>query len=315
MDAQLEELSRNVTEPPQQGQYRSIICGNCHLRGHRAEGNKNKAACKNPPCVLYISCGQRGKHPEHFEQIKRLNKRRTKLAEVLDTIEKNKKNLAAFESKTISAFTTAVTGRLVKAFPDRYDTRTAAGKIKLQKDIATIRIACSNEVPAVSTNDRYMFLELLEKQQQDFDRTDSLSKNVDAQNVFSNVYSSVGQFTAPIVKVSNISSPVAVKKSKKKRRRGSSWSSSSSSLLSNSSSSDSDDYVGRRLKRSHSGKRKRNQKKRRKSRKTSDSRWEVRILNNSYFEREDNLSEVNTNSMSTEPEVAVNEKQQLWRPS
>jgi hypothetical protein len=96
VDAQLEELSRNVTEPPQQGQYRSIICGNCHVRGHRAEGNKNKAACKNPPCVLYISCGQRRKHPEHFEQIKRLNKRRKKLAEELDTIEKNKKNLAAF---------------------------------------------------------------------------------------------------------------------------------------------------------------------------------------------------------------------------
>ena len=91
VDAQLEELSRNVTEPPQEGQYKSIICGNCHLRGHRAEGNKNKAACKNPPCVLYVSCGQRRKHPEHFEQIKKLNKRRKKLAEELDILDKNKK--------------------------------------------------------------------------------------------------------------------------------------------------------------------------------------------------------------------------------
>ena len=74
VDAQLEELSRNVPEPPQEGQYKSIICGKCHLRGHRAEGNKNKAACKNPPCVLYVSCGQRKKHPEHFEEIKKTDK-------------------------------------------------------------------------------------------------------------------------------------------------------------------------------------------------------------------------------------------------
>ena len=31
VDAQLEELSRNVPEPPQEGQYKSIICGKCHF--------------------------------------------------------------------------------------------------------------------------------------------------------------------------------------------------------------------------------------------------------------------------------------------
>ncbi len=48
----------------------------------------------------------------------------------------------------------------------------------------------------------------------------------------------------------------------------------------------------------------------------SDSRREVCLLNNTYFERENNLSEMNTNyvHMSNEPEVAVNEKQQIWRP-
>ena len=188
IDAQLKELSRNVTEPPQEGQYKSIICGNCHLRGHRAEGNKNKAACKNPPCILCVSCGQSKKHPEHFEEIKKLSKRRKQLTEKLDILDKNKKHLAAFESKTISVFTTAVTGRLTKAFPDCYDTRAAAGKIKLQKDIATIRIACNNKVPAVSTNDRSLFLELLEKQQQDFDEVNSLDRR---KPIVSNVYSTL----------------------------------------------------------------------------------------------------------------------------
>ena len=255
VDAQLKELSRNVTEPPQEGQYKSIICGNCHLRGHRAEGNKNKAACKNPPCILYVSCGQRKKHPEHFEEIKKLSKRRKQLTEKLDILDKNKKHLAAFESKTISAFTTAVTGRLAKAFPDRYDTRTAAGKIKLQKDIATIRIACNNKVPAVSTNDRSLFLELLEKQQQDFDEVNSLDR---IKPIVSNVYSTLGQSigqgqsmghgSGNVNTVNNISSPVAVKKSKKKRRRSRS-SSGSSSSLSSSSSSDSDTYVRRTINR------------------------------------------------------------------
>ena len=232
------------------GQYKSIICGNCHLQGHRAEGNKNKAACKKPPCILCIvRATQKKKQPEHFEEIKKLSNRRKQLTEKLDILDKNKKHLAAFELKTISAFTTAVTGRLAKAFPDCYDTRTAAGKIKLQNDIATIHIACNNKVPAVSTNDRSLFLELLEKQQQDFDEVNSLDQR---KPIVSNVYSTLGQSighgqsmghgSENVNAVNNISSPVAVKKSKKKHHRNRSSSGSSSSLSSNCSS-DSDEYV------------------------------------------------------------------------
>lgn len=158
---------------------------------------------------------------------------------------------------------------MAKAFPDRYDTRTAAGKIKLQKDIATIRIACNNKIPAGSTSDRSLFLELLKKQQQDFEENNSLDKinmnnKVDAKPIVSNVYSAVAsRCNAPIVKtVNNISSPVAVSKSKKKRRRNRS-SSSSSSSPSRSSSSDSDEYVRRRHKQHRIGKRKAKKKRKR----------------------------------------------------
>ena len=106
------------------------------------------------------------KHPEHFDKVRRLTKRRKQLKSEVDILDKNKENLAAFQSKSISAFTTAVTSRLIKAFPDRYDPRTATGKIKLQKDIANIRIACNNKIPNVSSNERLLFLELLEQQQQ-----------------------------------------------------------------------------------------------------------------------------------------------------
>lgn len=37
------------------------------------------------------------KHPEHFEEIKKLTKRRKQLPEKLNTLDKNKKNLAGFE--------------------------------------------------------------------------------------------------------------------------------------------------------------------------------------------------------------------------
>lgn len=37
--------------PPQVGKYRTI-CGNCHVRGHQADG---KNSCKAPPCILHTS--------------------------------------------------------------------------------------------------------------------------------------------------------------------------------------------------------------------------------------------------------------------
>ena len=132
--------------------------------------------------------------------------------------------------------------------------------------------------------------------------------------------SSVRQFAAPIVKVNNISSPVAVKKSKKKRCRSPSCLSSSSSSLSSSSSSDSGEYVRRRHKCSRNGKRKHNAKKKRKSR-MSDSRREVRLLNNTYFERENNLSEISPQlssaneqcetSVFTQPDISFRQQEQF----
>ena len=77
----------------------------------------------------------------------------------------NKSSLEAFQSKSVSAFVTAVTPRLLKAFPDKYNTTTTSGKILLQKDLATLRIACNNKIPSPSADERQYFTELLDKQQ------------------------------------------------------------------------------------------------------------------------------------------------------
>ena len=59
LDAPIDELSRTVVEPPPQGTYRSIVCGNCHLRGHLAVGNRNNSSCKQSAYVSYASCGHK----------------------------------------------------------------------------------------------------------------------------------------------------------------------------------------------------------------------------------------------------------------
>ena len=138
-------------EQPHSGQYKTIVCGNCHVRGHRSEGNKNNAPCLEEPRYSYTRCGQKKKHPEHFEEIRTLTKRCKQLKQENEILKQDKQNLVAFESKSISAFTTAVKNRLIKAFPDRYNPRSAIGKIKLQKDIVTIRLACSGKIPIFTT--------------------------------------------------------------------------------------------------------------------------------------------------------------------
>ena len=45
----IRELEIDVVEPPRVGSYATMICGNCHIRGHRAEGNRG-GSCKSPPC-------------------------------------------------------------------------------------------------------------------------------------------------------------------------------------------------------------------------------------------------------------------------
>ena len=165
VDVQLEELRRPVIEPPQLGQYKSIVCGKCHIRGHRAEGNRHNAACMREVCTSYYTCRQNKKHPEHFEQIRNLTKRQKQLNSEIATLNTNKSSLEAFQSKSVSAFVTAVTPRLIKAFPDKYNTTTTSGKILLQKDLATLRIACNNKIPIPSMDERRYFTELLDKQQ------------------------------------------------------------------------------------------------------------------------------------------------------
>lgn len=267
VEAQLEEMNRPVLQPPQSGKYKTIICGNCHVRGHRSDGNKNNATCVKQPCLSYASCGQDKKHPEHFEEIRTLTKRCKQLKSEIDILSKDRQNLVAFQSKSISAFTTAVTNRLLKAFPDRYDPRTAIGKIKLQKDIVTIRMACNGKIPNFTsvTDDRDQFLDLLEEQQNRFDEVDSIDKRGYRESA--SISTNISPNFTNIGNIHKISSPVKVKKTKRNRRRKYSSSSSSDSDSSSSSSGSDirerkhDEYYNLQKKHHSYGKKKRKHRK------------------------------------------------------
>ena len=196
-DVQLEELRRPVIEPPQLGQYKSILCGKCHIRGHRADGNKHNAACTRDFCTSYYTCGQNKKHTEHFEQIRNLTKNQKQLNSEIETLNTSKSSLEAFQSKSVCAFVTAVTPRLLKVFPDRYNTTTTSGKILLQKDLATLRIACSNKIPSPSMDQRQYFTELLEKQRKQVFASDS---KFDARATSSSLININTHISSPVTK-------------------------------------------------------------------------------------------------------------------
>ena len=115
----------------------------------------------------------------------------------------------------------------------------------MQKDIATIRIACNNKIPAVSTDDRTTFLELLEKQHAKFDK------------ISQSVITCSNQTAGCNVLVNNISSPVKKSKHKRKKRRNpktessSSSDSSDSSELSTSANTSDSDYENNFDRRKH----------------------------------------------------------------
>ena len=51
----------------------TATCKNCHHRGHRESGNKNKAECCYETCPGYMYCGKLERHKDHAENIKQVS--------------------------------------------------------------------------------------------------------------------------------------------------------------------------------------------------------------------------------------------------
>ena len=66
---------------------------------------------------------------------------------------------------------------MIKPFGVKYSPRISDGKRELQKDIATLRLACNNEIPPVSENEKELFLSLLKHQNNVMGTTESGESN------------------------------------------------------------------------------------------------------------------------------------------
>ena len=62
--AKLVSLKADITERAPLGNIRSVVCSNCHIRGHRV----NKP-CTLPSCKSYFNCGILNLHKEHKAKI------------------------------------------------------------------------------------------------------------------------------------------------------------------------------------------------------------------------------------------------------
>ena len=105
----------------------------------------------------------KGKNTQNILTGSKVRKKLRDINKEIDSAEVERKNIESFQSKSISAFSTAVTPRLLKAFGDKYSLKTSKGKLILQKDIATLRAACENKIPDQTGNDRQLFTTLLEQ--------------------------------------------------------------------------------------------------------------------------------------------------------
>ena len=102
-ETHIRELELDVVEPPQVGNYR-IICGNCHVRGHRADGNQRNDSCKAPLCTSLFSCGQRKKHPEHFDEIRKMKKQLKEIVKEIESVTMERVISKPFSRKAFPRF-------------------------------------------------------------------------------------------------------------------------------------------------------------------------------------------------------------------
>jgi hypothetical protein len=86
-------------------------------------------------------------HPEHLDEVRNIKKQVKGLTKEVDNLKSEKKNVVAFQSRSISAFATA-------AFPDKYSLKTASGKLDLQKDMAKLRMVCHSKAPENTGEDK-----------------------------------------------------------------------------------------------------------------------------------------------------------------
>ena len=135
------------------------VCGNCHRKGHRAEGNKGKKDCRLDKCKSFFICGQKIRHPEYSKQLAQKKKELSNLQETLKNVTDELDMLRNFVEKTSETnFMLDVKRRLRITDPQKY--RDVA---VLLRDTRTLKVAYKGKIPPSDQNDREQFPRLLKQ--------------------------------------------------------------------------------------------------------------------------------------------------------
>ncbi|XP_071153218.1 uncharacterized protein [Mytilus edulis] len=101
-----------VVDPDPIGPYKTTRCGNCHLRGHKADGNRGNKPCSLSPCKDWRDCGQKDKHPEFKKESKQIDREIKTVDKEMDELKTELARISSFEEKTTTSFISVIKERL-----------------------------------------------------------------------------------------------------------------------------------------------------------------------------------------------------------
>ncbi|CAC5375266.1 unnamed protein product [Mytilus coruscus] len=128
-----------VVDPDPIGPYKSTRYGNCHLRGHKAIGNRGNKPCSLSPCRDWRDCVQKDKHADYKKESKQIDR---DIKSVDKDIEDLKTELLSFEEKITTSFISVVKERLRATIKLKYLNTNF-----LMRDVIALKGHYKNEIP------------------------------------------------------------------------------------------------------------------------------------------------------------------------
>lgn len=133
-------------------------CTICHLKGHKADNNKNNKACCNEPCKSINLCGQMDKHPEYVVEKKKKQKEISQLKMKVRKQKEEKDQLEQYVDDKKKDFMSSMRNRLRVTNLHKYQDGS-----KLMKDLHTLKIAYKGVVPENKGTDYMDFKDKLQE--------------------------------------------------------------------------------------------------------------------------------------------------------
>lgn len=140
-------LDMTVCDPDPVGPFKNTRCGNCHLRGHKADGNRGNKSCNLPACSNWKDCGQKEKHPEYKRECKQIEKEIKSCEKDIEEIKGEMSRLSSFQEKASTSFISVVKERLRDTNKQRYMNTNI-----LMRDVIALKDYYKNVTPTHHTS-------------------------------------------------------------------------------------------------------------------------------------------------------------------